>query len=149
MNPFVEVTVIMDDPLPPWARVTATGFPLIVKSAVTTMLNVKGCEWMRLPLVPVIVIVEVEAGVPGSTLTVASDVAVPPGGGVTLADENETCTPESRAPALNATAELNEPIEVIVTVSVAELPAPTLSVGELSDNEKSELEITVSAKAVV
>ena len=43
---------------------------------------------------------------------------------------------------------MNEPIDVIVTVSVDELPAPTLRAGELSDNEKSALEVMVSAKDV-
>jgi hypothetical protein len=45
---------------------------------------------VRLPLVPVIVIVGVLAGVPESTLTVAIDVTVPAGGGVTLEGEKET-----------------------------------------------------------
>jgi hypothetical protein len=47
-------------------------------------------EWVRLPLVPVIVIVAVLADVPESTLTVAIDVTVPDAGGVTLEGEKET-----------------------------------------------------------
>jgi hypothetical protein len=95
------------------------------------------------------VIVAAEAGVPESTLTVATDVKVPPGGGVTAGDENETCTPAGRAPVLRATPELNDPIDVTVTVSVADPPAPTLRAGELSDIEKSAPEVTVSANDVV
>lgn len=43
---------------------------------------------------------------------------------------------------------MNEPVDVTVTVSVDEPPAPTLSVGELRDNEKSAPEVMVSAKDV-
>lgn len=92
------------------------------------------------------VIVVAAAAVPESTLTVARDVALPPADGVTLGDENPTWTPAGRELVLSATAELNEPNDVIVTVSVAEPPAPTLRVGELSDNEKSALEVIVRAK---
>ena len=90
-----------------------------------------------------------DAGVPGSTLTVPRDVALPPAEGVTVGGEKVTWTPAGRALALRATAELNDPIDVIVTVSVAEPLAPTLRVGEASDNEKSAVEVTVSAKEVV
>lgn len=93
--------------------------------------------------------VETRAGVPGSTLTVAVDVIVPPADGVTLDGEKLTCTPPDKELALRTTAELNEPIDVTVTVSVEEPPAPTLSVGELRDNEKSAPEVMVSAKDVV
>jgi hypothetical protein len=47
------------------------------------------------------------------------------------------------------TGALNEPIEVIVTVSVDEPPAPTLRVGELSEIAKSAAEVIVSTKEVV
>jgi hypothetical protein len=97
----------------------------------------------------VIVIPVTDGRVPESTLIVASDVTVPPAGGVTLGDEKVTCTPPGRELALRATAELNDPIDVIETVSMAELPAPTLIVGELSDKEKSAPEVIVSAKDVV
>jgi hypothetical protein len=113
------------------------------------IVSAKGCGRIRLPLVPVIVIEVTKASVPGSTLTVATDVIVPPTGGVTLGDENITCAPAGRELALRATAELNEPIDVTVTVSVVEPPAPTLRVGELSDNEKSALDVMVNAKEVV
>ncbi len=98
---------------------------------------------------PVIVIVKAPGGVPPSTFTVATEVIVPPAGGVTGLVENDTCTPPGNDPASKFTAKLNEPVEVIVTVSVTELPAPTLRVGELSPNEKSELEVIVRAKEVV
>lgn len=113
------------------------------------IVSAKGWERIRLPLVPVIVIDVSKASVPGSTLTVATDVIVPPAGGVTLGDENITCTPAGRELAVRATAELNEPIDVIVIVSVLEPPTPTLRVGELSDNEKSALDVMVNAKEVV
>ena len=91
----------------------------------------------------------VDAGVPGSTLIVASDVTLPPEGGVTLAGENPTCTPLGNAPSVaRVTAELKPPADVTVTVSVAELPEPTLRVGELSASEKSAPEVIVSANAV-
>jgi hypothetical protein len=99
--------------------------------------------------VPVIVMAETRASVPGSTLTVAVDVIVPPADGVTLDGEKPTCTPPGKELALKSTAELNEPVEVTVTVSVEEPPAPTLSVGELRDSEKSAPEVTVSTKLVV
>lgn len=98
---------------------------------------------------PVIVMAETWASVPGSTLTVAVDVIVPPADGVTLDGEKLTCTPPGKELALRSTAELNEPVDVTVTVSVDEPPAPTLSVGELSDNEKSAPGVMVSAKDVV
>jgi len=61
-----------------------------VKSGVTVIVSARVCECTRLPLVPVMVIVGVEAGVPASTLIVAVDVMVPPAGGVTLLGENPT-----------------------------------------------------------
>ena len=47
---------------------------------------------------PVIVIEDVEAGVPESTLTVATEVMVPPEGGVTGVGLKETCTPAGSDP---------------------------------------------------
>ena len=96
-----------------------------------------------------IVIPVTDAGVPESTLIVASDVTVPPAGGVGFGGEKLTCAPPGRELALKATAELNDPIDVIETVSMAELPAPTLIVGAVSDREKSAPEVIVSAKDVV
>ena len=113
------------------------------------IVNASGCEWTKLPLVPVIVMVVTSGSVPASTLTVAMDVAVLPPGSVTVGGEKVTWTPVGRELAVSATAELNDPIEPIVTVSVAEAPAPTLRVGEVSDNEKSALEVTLSVKDVV
>lgn len=98
---------------------------------------------------PVIVMVETRGSVPGSTLMVAVDVIVPPAAGVILDGEKPTCTPPGKEPALKSTAELNEPVDVTVTVSVDEPPAPTLSVGELRDSAKSAPEVTVSTKLVV
>lgn len=120
-----------------------------MKSGVVVIVNANDCEWLRLPLVPVNVNVETPGSVPLSMFTVAIEVTVPPAGGVTGLVEKDTCTPAGNAPASKVTPELNEPIEVIVNVSVAKLPAPTLRVGELSPNEKSELEVIVSAKEVV
>jgi len=48
--------------------------------------------------VPVIVIEDVAAGVPESTLIVATEVMVPPEDGVTGVGLNETCTPDGSAP---------------------------------------------------
>jgi len=146
---LVDPTVIVDVPLLPWVTPIVPGIPLIVKSGVTMIVNVKDCEWLRLPLVPVIVILADDAGVPGSMLTVATDVTDPPGGGVTGFDENEACTPDGNDPAFRFTAELNVPTEAIVTVSVAELPDPTVRLDELRDSEKSAPEVTVSTKLVV
>ncbi len=120
-----------------------------MKSGVTVIVKVNDCERLRLPLVPVIVIVNAPGGVPPSTFTVATEVIVPPAVGVTGLAEKETCTPLGKEPAAKFTAELKEPIDVIVTVSVTEAPAPTLRVGELSPKEKSALEVTVSANDVV
>lgn len=82
-------------------------------------------------------------------LTVATDVTDPPGGGVTGFDENEACTPDGNDPVFRFTAELNDPIDVTVTVLVAELPDPTLRAGELSESEKSAPEVTDRIKVVV
>lgn len=141
--------MIVDVPLLPWVTPIVPGIPLIVKSGVTVIVNVKDCEWVRLPLVPVIVILADDAGVPGSMLTVATDVTDPPGGGVTGFDENEACTPDGNDPVFRFTAELNDPIDVTVTVLVAELPDPTLRAGELSESEKSAPEVTDRIKVVV
>lgn len=84
---------------------------------------------------PVTVNVKTAGAVPVSMFTVAVDVAVPPAGGVTGLGEKETCTPLGREPASKVTAELNEPLEVIVIVSVAEEPAPTLRLGALNPTE--------------
>jgi len=90
LKPFVEVTVIVDVPLPPWSRPIATGTAARLKSDVTVMVIPRFCEWLRLPLVPVIEIVDDDAGVPESTLMVATEVSEPPAGGVTLLGVNET-----------------------------------------------------------
>jgi hypothetical protein len=113
------------------------------------IVNANDCEWLRLALVPVIVIVKADGGVPLSILIVATEVTVPPAGGVAGLVEKDTCTPAGNAPAFSVTPELNDPDEVIVTVLVAELPAPTLRVGELSPKEKSAPEVMVSEKDVV
>ena len=90
------------------------------------------------------------AGVPESTLTVMVEGALPPDGGVTLADENETCTPLGSAPVvLRVTAELKPPSEVIVAVSVADAAAGTLTPGVLSDSEKSTPGVTSNVKTAV
>jgi len=94
------------------------------------------------------VMVEVAAGVPESTLTVAVEVMVPPAGGVTGLDENDTCTPEGKEPGLRLTGELNDPRDVTVTVSSDELPAATLRVGAVRDNPKSAPDVTVRVKLV-
>ncbi len=107
----------------------------MVKSGVTVIVRAIVCGCVRLPLVPVIVIVKAPGAVPPSTLTVATEVTVPLAGGVTGLAEKETCTPLGREPASKFTAELNEPVEVIVTVSVAEEPAPTLRLGALNPTE--------------
>ena len=98
---------------------------------------------------PEIVIVADEAGVPGSTLTVATDVPEPGDGGVTLAGENETCTPLGTELALNVTAELNVPTDVTVTVSLLEVPDATVRLNGLRLKEKSAPEVTVKVKVVL
>jgi hypothetical protein len=80
---------------------------------------------------------------------VAVDVAVPPADGVTLLGENETWTPPIRPLAVRLTSELKVPMDVRVAVSVAELPEPTVRVGELSVSEKSAPDVTVSVNVVV
>lgn len=97
---------------------------------------------------PVIAIVETEASVPASTVTVMVDVIEPPRGGVTLPGENEMCTPAGNPPVPKLTAELNDPVDVTVTVSVVPPPAANVSAGELSDIEKSALGVIVNAKLV-
>ena len=141
MNPLTDVTVIADVPPPPWVKDTVRGTALRTKSGVTAMVNVNDWEWVRLPLVPVIVIGEDPAGVPGSTLTVAVEVTVPPAVGVTGFGENTMCTPEGSAPSLRLTAELKEPSDVTVTVSPEDPPAPTLIDGGLRESEKSAPEV--------
>lgn len=136
-------------PLPPWSRPIATGVATRVKSDVTVMVIPRFCEWLRLPLVPVIEIVEDDAGVPESTLTVAMEVTEPPDGGVTLLGENDTCIPLGNEPALNVTAELNDPTEVTVTVSVLDVPDPTARLAALRPREKSAPAVTVSVKVVL
>ena len=91
-----------------------------------------------------------DAGVPESTLIAATEVTLPPEGGVTLAGENPTWTPLGTTPSVaRITAELKLPRDVTVTVSVAEPPEPTDRVGELSAIEKSAPEVIVSANDVV
>lgn len=141
--------MIVDVPLAPCVIESDAGFAPIEKSGVVVTVRVRVCELTRLPLVPVIVMLAIEARVPESTLTVAVDVIDPPAGGVTGLDEKATCTPLGNEPVFKLTAELKEPIDVTVTVSVAELPAPTIRVGELSPNEKSAPGVTVRAKDVV
>jgi hypothetical protein len=97
----------------------------------------------------VIAIVAEDAGAPESTLTVATDVTEPPEGGVTLLGENETCTPLGKAPVLKATAELKEPSDAMVTVSVAELPEPTVRLEDARESEKSAPDVTVSVTVVL
>jgi hypothetical protein len=78
------------------------------------------------------------------------DGTLPPDGGVTVVDENETCTPLGSAPVvLRATAELKPPSDVIVAVSVTDPPAATLTPGVLSDNEKSAPGVTTNVKTAV
>jgi hypothetical protein len=80
---------------------------------------------------------------------VAVEVTVPPEAGVTELGERFTCTPLCKGPVERLTAELNEPIEVIVTVSVAELPGPTVRLLELNEIEKSLSGVIVSVNVVV
>jgi hypothetical protein len=121
-----------------------------VKSGRTVIVIVTGAEWLRLPLVPTTLTVATAAKVPESTLTVTVDVTLPPDGGVTLAGENETCTPPGSTPVvLSATAELKPPIEVTVAVSVTDPPAATLTPGVLSASEKSAPGVTTNVKAAV
>jgi hypothetical protein len=87
--------------------------------------------------------------VPGSTLTVAIEVVDPPADGVTGFEENETWIPLGRDEVLKVTGELNDPIEVIVTVFGAKLPPPIVIESGLRPNEKSPEDGTVSAKDVV
>ena len=98
---------------------------------------------------PVIEIVADDAGVPESTLTVATEVTEPPAGGVTLLGENETCTPLGSEPAFNVTGELNDPSDVTVTVSVLDVPDPTARLDALMAREKSAPDVTVSVKVVL
>jgi hypothetical protein len=141
--------VTADVPLPPRVIDIEAGFVVSEKSGVIVIVRSRVCEWVRLPLVPVIVILAAEAGVPGSTFTVAVEATVPPAGGVTLGGENDMCTPLGKELALRSTAELNESADVTIMVSVAEPPEPTLSVGELRDIEKSAAEVMASEKKVV
>jgi hypothetical protein len=69
-----------------------------VKSAETEMVRANDAEWVRLPLVPVMGMVERDAGVPESTEIVAVEVTELPAGGVTGFDENAMWTPEGRDP---------------------------------------------------
>lgn len=50
---------------------------------------------------------------------------------------------------LRLTGELNDPSEVTVTVSPAELPAPTLRDGGVREIAKSAPDVTLSVKLVV
>jgi hypothetical protein len=149
LKPLTEVTVIVDDPPAPWVTDIDVGFAMIEKSGVTVIVNPSVCECIKLPLVPVIVIDVTRGSVPGSTFTVAMDVVVPPAGGVTAGGEKPTWTPAGRALVLRVTAELNDDIDVIVTVSLAAPPEPMLKVGEVSDSEKSAPDVTVSMKDAV
>ena len=58
-------------------------------------------------------------------------------------------TPLGKGPVERLTAELNEPIEVIVTVSVAEPQGPTVRLLELNEIEKSLSGVIVSVNVVV
>jgi hypothetical protein len=149
LNPFTDKTLIVDVPLLPFTIESAVGPEDIEKSGVTAIVNERLCERVKLPLVPVISIVEADADVPASTLTVAVEVAVPPEGGVTELGEKFTCTRLGKGPVKRLTAELNEPIEVIVTVSVAEPPGPTVRLLELNEIEKSLSGVIVSVNVVV
>jgi hypothetical protein len=149
LNPFIDKILIVDVPLLSFTIESALGLEDTEKSGVTAIVNERLCERVRLPLVPVISIVEADADVPASTLTVAVEVDVPPEGGVTELGEKFTCTPLGKGPVERLTAEMNEPIEVTVTVSVAELPGPTVRLLELNMVEKSLSGVIVSVNVVV
>ena len=90
LNPFTDKILIVDVPLLPFTIESALGPDDIEKSGVTAIINERLCERVRLPLVPAISIVEADADVPASTLTVAVEVAVPPEAGVTELGEKYT-----------------------------------------------------------
>jgi hypothetical protein len=135
---------------PPGLIVSELGLAAIVKSGVKVIVKVRVCEWLRLSLMPTIVIAVVWAGVPASTLIVAVDVTLPPEGGVTGFGENPTWTPAGNAPDVaRFTGELKPAMDVTVTVSVPELPDPTVSADELNVSEKSAPEVIVRSNVVV
>ena len=75
-------------------------------------------EWVRLPLVPVMVMVNTPVAVPGpEPVNVSVDVPLPP---VMLAGLNVALTPEGRALLDSDTVPVNPLREVIVTVVAAE-----------------------------
>src|SRR5438876_2270656 len=61
VNPLTGVTVMVDDPEPPDAKLMLVGLAVTVKSRTVT---VTVAEWVRAPLVPVTVTVKVVAVVP-------------------------------------------------------------------------------------
>ena len=105
-------------PVPPWYALTpvpATGtpapsltVPLTGLVAVTVKLVV--AEWLRLPLVPVTVIVELPVGVLEIVVTVIVEVEVA-GLGLKVAS-----APAGSPPALSCTAPLNVAVGPMVTV---------------------------------
>ena len=75
-------------------------------------------EWVRLPLVPVMVMVNVPVGVPpAAPVKVSVEVPDPP---VTLAGLKLALTPVGNAPVDSETVPVNPPVEVMVMVVVAE-----------------------------
>ena len=119
-----------------------------MKSGVTPSVIVRSsdCEWLKLLLVPMIIIEVIVLGVPGSTVIMAVEFAVPPGGGVTLVGENATCTPVGSIPVAKVTAALNAPSDVIVTRSEVELPEVMVSAPPLRMSEKSAAGVTWTVK---
>jgi hypothetical protein len=100
-------------------------------AAATTRLEVAEC--VRLPLVPVIVSVEVPAGVVPVVVTVIVEVPLV----VTVAGEKLALAPMGKPPALSVTVPVNPFSAPIVTVYVVEFPGFTVWEAGAAETEKS------------
>jgi hypothetical protein len=129
LNPFNDVNVIVDVPLVPWRIVTEVGDALMLKSggAVVATVSVTVAGWVRLPLVPVIVMVNVPVVAVADAVKVTVEVPVPPEARVTVAGLNVTVVPLGGAELDSVIVPLNEFNDDSVTVVVPDEPRCTVT----------------------
>ena len=90
---------------------------------------------VRLPLVPLMVMVAVPAVAELLAVSVRVEVAVPSADGVTVLDESDAVTPEGRPETLSDTAESKSSLLPTVIVLVPDEPCAMVRVLGESDNE--------------
>jgi hypothetical protein len=137
--PLTAATVIVEVPgVPPDVTVSAVGLAEMVKSGDT--IDKETCVvCVTLPLMPLIVSMELPAGVVPPTLvvTVSVEVVEPFAGGVTGVGLIAHVAKLGQPVADRPTALLNPPTELTVMVDVPDLPCATGRAVGLAESEKS------------